>query len=118
MKRLTSIFAVAFWALAVLCPRGELSAQSLGSASTIEGTVVDPSGDRRRERYRRNSEPGVAIHANHTDGWPRKVRVRQRSVQQLSHDCDGPRVSNGYSGRVGPVCHSGPGEDQSKDRRG
>ena len=44
MNRLTSIFALAFWALAVLCPRGELSAQSLGSASTIEGIVVDPSG--------------------------------------------------------------------------
>jgi len=44
VNRFLGSFARSFFALVLLCPLGELYAQSLGNAGTIEGSVIDPSG--------------------------------------------------------------------------
>ena len=44
MNRIPGVVAHSLFALALLCPLGELYAQSIGSASSVQGTVLDPSG--------------------------------------------------------------------------
>ncbi|HEX4810235.1 MAG TPA: TonB-dependent receptor [Bryobacteraceae bacterium] len=44
MNRFPGIFALSFLAIVLLFPLGGLHAQSLGNASTVAGTVLDPTG--------------------------------------------------------------------------
>jgi Carboxypeptidase regulatory-like domain/TonB-dependent Receptor Plug Domain len=44
VNRIPGVVAHSLFALVLLCPLGELCAQSLGSAGSVQGTVLDPSG--------------------------------------------------------------------------
>ena len=81
------------WSVVLVVAAGRLSAQGLGGAGTVQGTVKDPTGGVMQAVDGRDQQSGHRLHADHDHRRDGPVRLQQPAAESLSRRGRGAGLS-------------------------